>query len=157
LNNKKTDYSTFIANLLIAGLIIVIVAVMVSIPILIAYGLSNILASWDLIDIQFFDNFFINFLYFGGLLSLAFLVGMIFDLLYMLILKTAKFKETKSVMLLSYTIQLLLSVTFYKNFIEPLFTKIDVSWAGAVILFFSLYLASFVFSEDYKIFSDKKS
>ncbi|GIO20585.1 hypothetical protein J18TS1_36850 [Oceanobacillus oncorhynchi subsp. incaldanensis] len=124
---------------------------------LITHGLSNILAGWKLIEIQFFDTVFMNFLYFGGFLFLSYVLGMLFDLLYMLILKAAKMKQTKKVMLWSYVVQWLLSVSFYKIFIVPLFTRVSVSWEGAAILFFCLYLAAFVISEDYKIFSDKKS
>ncbi|MEK4300731.1 hypothetical protein MKY30_15330 [Oceanobacillus sp. FSL W8-0428] len=157
MNKKKIDYSNLIANLLLAGLVIVSAAVIVAIPIMIIYGLSNILAGWNLIEIRFFDNIFINILYFGGLLFLSYLVGIIFNLLYQFILKLAKMKETKKVMFLSYMVQLLCSVIFYKSFIEPLFTRINISWEGTAILFFCLYLSAFVISEDYKIFSDKKS
>lgn len=156
MDKKKINYSNLIANLLLAGLIIVGIIVIVSIPVLITYGLSNILVSWNLIEIRFFDNIFSNVLYFGGLLFLSYLVGIIFDLLYQLMLKVAKMKETKKVMLLSYAVQLLCSVIFYKTFIEPLFIRIHVSWEGAAILFFCLYLSAFVISDDYKIFSDKK-
>ncbi len=124
---------------------------------LITHGLSNILAGWKLIEIQFFDTVFMNFLYFGGFLFLSYVLGMLFDLLYMLILEAAKIKQTKEVMLMSYVAQWFLSVCFYKFFIESLFTRNSVSWEGAAILFFCLYLAAFVISEDYKIFSDKKS
>ncbi|MDM8101787.1 MULTISPECIES: hypothetical protein [Oceanobacillus] len=156
MNNKKMDFSTLVANLLTVGLVMGSIAVIVAIPILITYGLSNILAGWNLIEIHFFDSIFINFLYFGGLLFLSYVVGMLFDLLYMLILKAAKMKQTKKVMLWSYVVQWLLSVSFYKICIEPLFTRVSVSWEGAAILFFCLYFSAFVISEDYKIFSDKK-
>lgn len=102
MNKKKIDYSNLIANLLLTGLVIVSATVIVAIPILIAYGLSNILAGWNLIEIRFFDNIFINILYFGGLLFLSYLVGIIFDLLYQLILEVAKMKESKRIMLLRY-------------------------------------------------------
>ncbi|UUI41745.1 hypothetical protein [Oceanobacillus oncorhynchi] len=158
MNKKQIDCDLYcqsaIANLLIAGLLIASITAIVVNPMLITHGLSNILAGWKLIEIQFFV--FMNFLYFGGFLFLSYVLGMLFDLLYMLILEAAKIKQTKEVMLLSYVAQWLLSVSFYKICIEPLFTRVSVSWEGAAILFFCLYFSAFVISEDYKIFSDKK-
>lgn len=154
--NKKPDLSTIVGNLLVIALVVIAAIIVISTPILGLYGASNILANFDLIEIRLFDNLLYNFVYFGFLFLLVFFVGVVFELLLTLIFKVLGLETTKKTMLISYIVQLFLSVIFYKGLTEDIFTRINISWIGTILLFLLIYLSSFMISDDHKIMRKSK-
>lgn len=152
---KKLDIATIVGNLLVIILVIIAAIIVITVPILVLYGASDILANFNMIKINFFENVFYNFMYFGFLLLVVLFVAIIFELILIVIFKVLRLKITKKTMFISYIIQIFLSVISYKIFIENIFTRIDISWAGTIILFILIYLSSFVISDDHKIINDR--
>lgn len=153
---KKPDMSTIIGNLLVIAIVVIAAIIIITIPTLGFYGASNILANFDMIEIIFFDNNFYNFAYFFFLFLVVYFIGVVFELFLTLLFKVLRLKTTKKTMLISYIIQLSLSIIFYKGVIEDIFTRINLSWPGTILLFGLIYLASFVISDDHKIMGNSK-
>ncbi len=147
---RKFDTSTIIANLIVLSLIIVGFIIIISIPIFVLNGATNILTNFNLIEISTFDSIPKNFFYFSFLLLLILFVGIVFELLSTLLIKLLKVQKTKKSIFVSYVMQLFLSIIFYKDVIEHIFTRIQVSWLGTTILFAFIYLSALMISDDYK-------
>ena len=129
-------------------LVLVVTTGFVLLPFFGMYGLYELLEKFGLATITFTGSFFGNLKYFGFLFLVIYLITLILDLASKAIFLAKRKKFTKGTMILNYVIEVLLSTYIFKALVDYNFTKIDISLAGAFLMYSIIYLFYYVMLDE---------
>ena len=146
--NKRDAKTKVIIISIMTVLILVVTTGFVLLPFFGMYGLYELLEKSGLVNITFTGSFWGNLKYFGFLFIIIYLITLILDLASKAILLIKRKKLTKGTMILNYVIEVLLSTYIFKALVDYNFTRIDISLAGAFIMFSLIYLIYYVMLDD---------
>lgn len=142
----KIHVSGWPALLLLIAIIGISLTLVITIPYFGFYGLYNIMAMYDLANIEIFEKGYQNFFYFGWFILLIFSMIVLLDFVCLFTIASFNFKLTKFIDIISFLVQYVVSVFIFKNFIVAGFNRIDVTWTGSIVIFLLLYIVVAVFS-----------
>ncbi|MFD9625084.1 hypothetical protein [Peribacillus muralis] len=152
--NKKTDFPTILANTLLLIIGIGAIVLIVSIPFFSIYGVASILDLFnvkDLVTMNYYNNFFMNFIYISFCLISIWILVMILELLFIVAKKKRLFnlqsKLEKTLLFLAFII---ISAFITKQVILEVFQRVHTSGIFVVVIFFVIYFVLFIISDTYK-------
>ena len=146
--NKNVIKTKVVAISIMSALVLVVTTGFVLLPFFGIYGFYELLEKYGLITITFTGSFFGNLKYFGFLFVIIYLITLILDLASKAIFLVKRKKFTKGTMILNYIIQALLSTYIFNALVDYNFTRIDISLAGAFLMFSIIYLFYYAILDD---------
>ncbi|MEX3624554.1 hypothetical protein ACQKND_07260 [Viridibacillus arvi] len=142
----KIRVSGWSALLILIMILILGLFLVVTVPLFGFFGLYNLLAKYDLASIQIFEQWYRNGLYYGWFLLLIAAMMFIVDFINLFVVASFNLLWSKPVAVISYAIQTAICAILFKSLIVMSFSRIDVTWAGSIIIFVLLYIIVAVFS-----------
>lgn len=137
------------SGMVIVGLLVlVITALIITLPLFGFFGLSILLAKYQLSQLDIFSHWYQNVLYFGWFLFIVFGIVFIIDLLGLFIIASLNLEYSTTVNLLSTLIQFGICLWIYQEVLVNIFTRIDVTWLGSGITVAIIYLVISIFTSN---------
>lgn len=137
------------SGMVIVGLLVlVITALIITLPLFGFFGLSILLAKYQLSQLDIFSHWYQNALYFGWFLFIVFGIVFIIDLLGLFIIASLNLEYSTTVNLLSTLIQFGICLWIYQEVLVNIFTRIDVTWLGSGITVAIIYLVISIFTSN---------
>lgn len=131
---------------IIGALIIFVIALAITLPLFGFFGLSILLAKYQLSHLEFFGHWYQNVLYFGWFLLLVFGIVFLIDFIGLFIIATFNIEYNIGVNIVSTLIQYGICLWIYHQVLMSIFNHIDVNWLGSCITVAIIYLVISVFT-----------
>lgn len=150
---KKGDIISLLAIMTVVFILVIALLAFLILPSFGLYGLYELFSHAGLIDITYEKGFIKNFIYFGFVLFIMYLITLIMDLSFkgIIFIKRKTITVSKNVMMLSYFIQSVASALIFKSIADDYFLRIDISFLGSFLTFMLLYLIYFILLDDDEI------
>lgn len=142
----KIRVSGYSGMIIIGLLVLLLVSLAVTLPLFGFFGLSFLLAKYQLSHIDIFSHWYQNLFYFGWFLLLVLSIVFVIDLISLFILATINIEYSSTINLISTFIQFAICLWIYHEVLMNIFTRIDVTWLGSSITVAIIYLITSAFT-----------
>lgn len=144
--NFKIRVSGYSGMLLVGLLIIILICLAITLPLFGFFGLSILLAKYQLSHIDIFSHWYQNALYFGWFLLIVLGIVFIIDLIGLFTIATLNLEYSPAINIFSTVIQFAVFLLIYHEILMNVFTRIDMTWLGSIITVALIYMITSAFT-----------
>lgn len=121
-------------------LLLCIIALLLTVPLFGFFGLSILLAKYELAHLDLYDHWYRNALYFGWFLLLVLAVVFVIDLLGLFTMASMNMDYNTGVSIISTLVQYGICLFIFHQILVNLFNRIEFTWLGSAITVAVIYL-----------------